>query len=78
MTAAIVAGYLASFAILLRRSRDRLAPGAADPALVLVIALVAAAMGGKGRALTFVAVLFTAFAFVVGMAIAVATNHPLW
>jgi hypothetical protein len=44
----------------------------------IVIALVAAAMGGRHQRLAFAAVLVTASAFFVGMLIAVITSRALW
>jgi hypothetical protein len=73
----IVAGFLSAFAIFagllaLAWHPLRLVP----PAIVL--ALVAAAMAGRGNRLALAAVLITALCFFLGLAIAVVTERPLW
>jgi hypothetical protein len=47
------------------------------PAAILV-ALVAVAIGGRHQRLALFAVAVAAFCWVVGLTIAVATNHPLY
>lgn len=44
----------------------------------IIVALIAAAMGGKNRRLTFAAVMIAAACFFFGMTIAVVTSRPLW
>ena len=44
----------------------------------IVISLVAAAMGGRIKQLTFVAVLIVAACFFLGLMIAVITSRALW
>jgi hypothetical protein len=44
----------------------------------IVIAMLAAAMGGRGHRLAFVAVLVVAASFFLGMTIAVVAQRPLW
>jgi hypothetical protein len=44
----------------------------------ILVALVAAAMGGRHQRLTFVAVMITAACFFLGFTIAVVTSRPLW
>ena len=44
----------------------------------IIVALVAAAMGGRHRRLAFAAVMTVAACFFVGMMIAVITSRPLW
>ena len=44
----------------------------------IVVALVAAAMGGRHQRLAFAAVLIVAACFFLGMMIAVITSQPLW
>ena len=44
----------------------------------MVIALLAAAMGGRHQRLAFIAVLVTAVSFFLGMMFAVIAETPLW
>ena len=44
----------------------------------IVLAMVSAGMGGRFRQLAFAAVLIAAACFVLGMTIAVVTQHQLW
>ena len=46
--------------------------------LALVLALLAAGIGGRATRLAAWAVAIGAVAFAVGMAVAVITSHPLW
>ena len=73
----IVAGLLAATslvvsAIALVQTPVRLAPAA------IVVALVAAAIGGRHARLANLAVVFGAIAWVVGMTIAIAAENPLY
>lgn len=73
----VVAGYLSALSIFasliaLAWHPLRLVP----PALVL--AFVAAGMGGRQRRLAFAAVLIGALCFFLGMTISVVTERPLW
>jgi hypothetical protein len=73
----IVAGFLASLAIFVSligiawHPLRLIAPS-------IVIAMVAAAMGGRGHRLAFAAVLIVAASFFLGMTIAVVATRPLW
>jgi hypothetical protein len=75
--AEIVAGFLASLAIFVSligiawHPLRLIAPS-------IVIAMVAAAMGGRTHRLAFAAVLVVAASFFLGMTIAVVTQRPLW
>jgi hypothetical protein len=44
----------------------------------ILVALIAAAMGGRHNRLAFAAVMFAAACFFFGMTIAVITSRPLW
>jgi hypothetical protein len=44
----------------------------------VLVALIAAAMGGRQNRLAFAAVMIAAACFFFGMAIAVVTSRPLW
>jgi hypothetical protein len=44
----------------------------------ILIALIAAAIGGRYKRLSFVAVMITAACFFLGLTIAVVTSRPLW
>jgi hypothetical protein len=72
-----VAGYLASVSIFIS-----LISLAWHPLrLVLpsiIVALIAAAMGGRHQRLAFAAVMIAAACFFFGMTIAVVTSRPLW
>jgi hypothetical protein len=72
-----VAGYLASVSIFVS-----LISLAWHPLRLIVpsiiVALVAAAMGGRSRRLSFAAVMIAAACFFFGMTIAVVTSRPLW
>jgi Domain of unknown function (DUF4383) len=46
--------------------------------LAIVLALLSAAIGGRHERLAFIAVYTCAVCFVLGMAAAVASSHPLW
>jgi hypothetical protein len=72
-----VAGYLASVSIFIS-----LIALAWHPLRLLLpsilVALIAAAMGGRQHKLAFAAVMIAATCFFFGMAIAVITSHALW
>jgi hypothetical protein len=72
-----VAGYLAAVSIFIS-----LISLAWHPLRLIVpsilVALVAAAMGGRQNRLAFAAVMFAAACFFFGMAIAVVTSRALW
>ncbi len=72
-----VAGFLASFAIFASLLALAWHPLRLIPA-AMVLALVAAAMGGRHERLAFAAVLIAAVCFFLGMTIAVVTESPLW
>lgn len=75
--AEIVSGYLSALAIFVGLVSLAWHPLRLD-APAMVLALLAAAMAGKGRRLTFAAVAITALCFFLGMTIAVVTERPLW
>jgi hypothetical protein len=73
----VVAGYLASLAIFVSLIGIAWHPlRLIGPSIV--IAMVAAAMGGRQNRLAFAAVLIVAVSFFLGMTIAVVTERPLW
>ena len=73
----VVAGYLASLAIF-----TSLIGIAWHPLRLIgpsiIVAMVAAAMGGRSNRLAFAAVLVVAASFFLGMTIAVVAQRPLW
>jgi len=72
-----VAGFLAAFSIFASVVALAWHPlRLLGPAIVL--AMVSAGMGGRHRRLAFAAVLIAAACFVMGMTIAVVTQHQLW
>jgi hypothetical protein len=73
----VVAGYLAAVSIFVSGIGIVYRPVRLLPAAI-VIALVAAAMGGRHKRLALYAVVFGSIAWVVGMTIAVATERPLY
>ena len=76
-TAEVVAGWLAAFSIFASVVALAWHPlRLVIPAIIL--ALVAAAMGGRDHRLARAAVMISALAFFLGMAIAVAGQRPLW
>jgi hypothetical protein len=76
-TADVVAGWLAAFSIFASVISLAWHPlRLVIPAILL--ALIAAAMGGKSHRLARAAVMISALAFFFGMAIAVAGQRPLW
>jgi hypothetical protein len=73
----IVAGFLASLAIFISLIALAWHPlRLVMPAIL--IALIAAAIGGRFQRLAFAAVMITAACFFFGMTIAVVTSRPLW
>ncbi len=44
----------------------------------ILIAMIAAGMGGRSQRLAFAAVMIAAASFFFGMMVAVITSHPLW
>ena len=72
-----VAGFLAALAIFASLIALAWHPLRLIPASML-LALVAAAMGGRHQRLAFAAVMIVAGCFFFGMAIAVLTERPLW
>ena len=76
-TAGVVAGWLAAFSIFASVIALAWHPlRLVIPAILL--ALIAAAMGGRDHRLARAAVTISALAFFLGMAIAVAGQRPLW
>ena len=68
----LAAASIALSAIAVVQTPVRLAPAA------IVVALVAAAIGGRHRGLATLAVAVAAIAWVVGMTIAIAAENPLY
>jgi hypothetical protein len=68
----LAAASIAVSAIAIVQTPVRLAPAA------IVVALVAAAIGGRHRTLATLAVAVAAIAWVVGMTIAIAAENPLY
>jgi hypothetical protein len=75
--AEVVAGYLSAFAIFISLIALAWHPLRLIP-VAMLIALIAAAMGGRGRRLAFAAVVISAACFFLGLAITVVTERPLW
>jgi hypothetical protein len=75
--AEVVAGFLASFAIFASLTAVVWHPLRLLPISIL-LALIAAAIGGRYKRLAFFAVMTTAVCFVAGMTVAVLVQHPLW
>jgi hypothetical protein len=73
----IVAGYLASVSIFISFISLAWHPLRLILPSILV-ALIAAAMGGRHNRLAFAAVMIAAGCFFFGMTIAVVTSRPLW
>lgn len=72
-----VAGFLAAASIFVSCTGIAYRPLRLIP-LAIVLALVAAGIGGRATRLATWAVGIGAVAFAVGMAVAVITSHPLW
>ena len=76
-TAETVGGFLAAASIFVSFMGMAYRPLRLVP-LALLLALVAAGIGGRALRLATWAVVIGAFAFAVGMAAAVITSNPLW
>jgi hypothetical protein len=72
-----VAGFLAAASIFVSVTGIAYRPLRLIP-IALVMALIATGIGGRASRLAAWAVGIGALAFVVGMATAVITSHPLW
>lgn len=72
-----VAGYLSSFAIFFALIGIIWHPLRLIP-ISIVLALVAAAVGGRSRRLAGAAVAITSICFFLGTTIAIVTERPLW
>jgi hypothetical protein len=72
-----VAGFLAALALFVECIGVVWHPLRLIP-ISLLLALIAAAMGGRYQRLAYLAVLIGAFAFFLGMTVAVIFKHPLW
>jgi hypothetical protein len=72
-----VAGFLAAAAIFVSLTGIVYRPLRLIP-LAIVLALIAAGIGGRATRLATWAVAICAISFAVGMAVAVITSHPLW
>ncbi|HEV7132603.1 MAG TPA: hypothetical protein VGN27_02600 [Gaiellaceae bacterium] len=72
-----VAGLLASLAIFTSVIALAWRPLRLLP-VAIIVALIAAAMGGRHKRLAFWAVMICAVCFFLGMTISVVTSRPLW
>jgi hypothetical protein len=72
-----VAGFLAAAAIFVSLTGIAYRPLRLIP-LAIVLALIAAGIGGRATRLATWAVAISAVSFAVGMAVAVITSNPLW
>ena len=72
-----VAGFLAAASIFLSLTGVAYRPLRLIPFAIL-LALIAAGIGGRSERLATIAVSVGAACFAVGMAVAVITSHPLW
>ena len=72
-----VAGLMAAAALFVSLLGIVHRPVRVIPAAIL-IALIAAAIGGRHQRLAFFAAGVAALSWVIGMTVAVATNHPLY
>lgn len=75
--AEVVSGFLASFAIFAGLMAIAWHPLRLLP-FSMLLALIAAAIGGRYKRLAFFAVMTTAACFVAGMTVAILVKHPLW
>ncbi|HET7566471.1 MAG TPA: hypothetical protein VFJ91_00640 [Gaiellaceae bacterium] len=75
--AEVVSGYLSAIAIFAGLVGIAWHPLRLTP-LAMLLALLAAAMSGRGRTLPLAGVAIAAACFFLGMAVAVVTSHPLW
>jgi hypothetical protein len=73
----VVAGYLAALAIFTSVIGLAWHPLRLTP-LAMLLALIGAGMGGKGRRLTLAAVMIAAACFFLGLTVSVLTERPLW
>ena len=73
----VVAGYLAAAALFAGIVGIVYRPGQVGPAAMLV-ALLAAAMGGPHKRLAAAALVIVTLSWVVGMTLAVVLERPLW
>jgi len=72
-----IAGFLAALSITASCIGVAYRPLRVIP-LAILLALIAAGIGGRSGRLAGFAAAFGALAFAVGMAVAVLTSHPLW
>lgn len=72
-----LAGFLAAAAIFLAATGVAYRPLRLIPFAIL-LALIAVGMGGRSLRLATAAMIFSGVCFVLGMAAAVVTSHPLW
>lgn len=72
-----VGGFLASMACFIAAIGVAYRPLRLIP-LAILLSLIAAGIGGRSGRLAMVAVIFCGVCFVLGMAAAVVTSHPLW
>jgi len=72
-----VAGFLASLSIFASLIGVAYRPLRLIP-LAILLALIAAAIGGRHQRLATFAVFIGAASFAIGLAAAVITSHPLW
>lgn len=76
-SAETLAGFLAAASIFVSLTGIAYRPLRLVP-FALLIALIAAAIGGRSERLAMTAVAVGAVSFAAGLAVAVATSHPLW
>ena len=72
-----VAGFLAALAIFTSLIALAWHPLRLIP-VAIILALIAAAIGGRNRRLAFWATMICAACFFLGMTVAVVTSRPLW
>jgi hypothetical protein len=72
-----IAGFLAAAAIFVSLMGMAYRPARLVP-VAMLLALVAAAIGGRNARLSVFAVAISGLAFAVGMTLAVVTGHPLY
>jgi hypothetical protein len=76
-TAETIAGFLAAFSIFASCFAVAYRPGRVIP-FALLLALLAAAVGGRASRLAAWAIAIGGLCFVVGMAVAVITDNPIF
>jgi hypothetical protein len=76
-SAEVVSGYLSALAIFASVVAVAWHPLRLSP-VAMLLALVAAGMSGRGRTLSFAAVVIAAVCFFLGMTVSVVTSRPLW